>query len=125
MSLPLKTLDYVLVYVSDMKRSLNFYQDVLGLPVHSATPHQIEFDTGTTKLVLHRTPGGDVAPSHDARPPAGVGQIVFLVDNLQQSYEFLRAKGVIFSQIPQLQPSGVKLAVFHDPDGFGINLQQR
>ena len=28
-------------------------------------------------------------------------------------------------QKPDLQPSGRTLAVLHDPDGFGITLQQR
>ena len=38
MSIQLRKLDYVIVYVSDMQRSMNFYHDVLGLPLKFSSP---------------------------------------------------------------------------------------
>jgi catechol 2,3-dioxygenase-like lactoylglutathione lyase family enzyme len=49
----------------------------------------------------------------------------FMVDDLQATYEALKAQEIFFSLPPTQQNSGVTLAVFHDPDGLGITIQQR
>ena len=124
MAIQLQKPDYVVVYVSDMQRSTDFYQNVLGLPVKFISPGWTEFDTGSVILALHRT-GIEKLPTMGARPPAGQAHLGFVVDDLQSLYEELSAKDVYFSLPPQLQPTGRTLAVLHDPDGFGITLQQR
>ncbi|HLX58678.1 MAG TPA: VOC family protein [Ktedonobacteraceae bacterium] len=124
MSIQLKQLDYVIVYVSDMQRSVAFYRDVLGLALKFTSPGWTEFITGTTTIALH-TVGGGKLTEQQSLPPAGQAQIGFMVDNLQATYEALTAKDVVFSLPPKTQNSGVKLAVFHDPDGLGITIQQR
>ena len=53
------------------------------------------------------------------------GKTLESVDDLQSVYEELKAQDVHFSLSPQKQPSGLTLAVLHDPDGLGITLQQR
>ena len=124
MSIQLEKLDYIIVYVSDMQRSTNFYRDVLGLPLKFSSPGWTEFNTGTTTVALHRT-GGQAQPSEQSLPPAGQAHLGFIVDDLQGLYETLKAQDVHFSLPPQKQTSGVTLAVLHDPDGLGISLQQR
>ena len=52
-----KQLDYTMVIVSDMPRSVEFYRDKLGLPLKFESPEWTEFVTGTTTLALH---GGGV-----------------------------------------------------------------
>lgn len=42
------------VFVSDMRRSVEFYRDVLGLAVRFETTHWTEFETGSATLALHR-----------------------------------------------------------------------
>src|SRR5947209_8247962 len=124
MTIQLSKPDYIVVYVSDMQRSTAFYRDVLGLPLKFNTPGWTEFNTGTTTLALHTTPGEAVAQPA-GRTPAGLAQLGFIVDDLQATYESLKAQDVFFSLPPQKQPSGVTLAVLRDPDGLGISLQQR
>lgn len=124
MSIQLQKPDYIVVYVSDMQRSTIFYRDVLGLTLKFSTPGWTEFDLGTIKLALHRSSGGMLA-EQPGRPPAGVAHLVFIVDNLQARYEELKAQDVRFSLPPEKQVTGNTLAVMHDPDGFGITLQQR
>ncbi len=124
MSIQLQKPDYIIVYVSDMKRSTVFYRDVLGLPLKFTSPGWTEFNTGSTTLALHMT-GGDKVLQHQGRPPAGQAHIGFIVDDIQSAYEALKAQVVFFSLPPQKQTSGVTLAVLHDPDGLGITLQQR
>jgi len=116
--------DYIIVYVSDMPRSVAFYRDTLGLPLKFTLPGWSEFVTGSTTLALHTT-GGATLPEQPGRPPAGIAQLGFVVDDIQAAYETLQAQDIHFSLPPQKQTSGVTLAVLHDPDGLGITLQQR
>ena len=124
MSIQLQKLDYIIVYVSDMERSTAFYRDVLGLSMKFTSPGWTEFSTGTTTIALHTT-GDQKLPPSQGRPPAGLAQLGFVVDDLAATYEALKAQDVFFSLPPNKQTSGVTLAVLHDPDGLGISLQQR
>lgn len=124
MSIQLQKPDYVVIYVSDMQRSTAFYRDVLGLPVKFTSPGWTEFQTGDIAIALHKSSAGQ-STEPSPRPPAGVVQLAFNVDDLTATYEALKEKGVYFSLPPQKQVSGVTLAILHDPDGLGISLQQR
>jgi lactoylglutathione lyase len=126
MSIQLKQLDYVIVYVSDMQRSLAFYRDTLGLTLKFTSPGWTEFVTGTTTIALHVVGGGgEQSPARQSLPPAGQAHIGFMVDDLEATYEALKAQDVFFSLPPKTQNSGARLAVLHDPDGLGITIQQR
>ena len=48
-----KQMDYTMVVVSDMQRSVEFYRDKLGVPLKFQSPEWTEFDTGATTLALH------------------------------------------------------------------------
>jgi len=122
MSIQFQKPDYIIVFVSDMQRSVAFYRDVLGLPLKFTSPGWTEFNTGATTIALHKT-GGDGLP-RQSLPPAGNAHIGFMVDDIQSAYEALKAQGASFSLPPQKQNSGAILAVLQDPDGFGITIQQ-
>jgi lactoylglutathione lyase len=122
MSIQFQKPDYIIVFVSDMQRSVAFYRDVLGLPLKFTSPGWTEFNTGVTTIALHKT-GGDGLP-RQSLPPAGNAHIGFMVDDIQSAYEALTAQGASFSLPPQKQNSGAVLAVLQDPDGFGITIQQ-
>jgi lactoylglutathione lyase len=119
-------IDYTMIVVSDMQRSVEFYRDKLGIPLKFESPDWTEFATGATTLALH---GGGVA---DQRPPAGdpskvagACSIGFNVDNVDKTYEELKAKGIKFVMPPtQRQNEGIKLAVAIDPDGLPISFAQ-
>lgn len=57
-------IDYTMIVVSDMQRSVEFYRDKLGIPLKFQSPDWTEFATGTTTLALH---GGGV---RSTVPPA-------------------------------------------------------
>lgn len=122
MSIQLQTPERFVIYVSDMARSTAFYRDTLGLPLKFSSPGWTEFNNSGTTLALHRSMASESGP---VRPAAGQATIVFVVEDIQGTYETLKGQGIEFSLPPQAQPSGITLAVFHDPDGFGITLQQR
>ena len=118
-------MDYVMITVSNMARSVAFYKDKLGIPMKFGTPEWTEFQTGTTTLALH---GGGQPPASPRDPNAHVAgscSIGFNVDNLDLVYEQLQAKGVVFAMPPTAREGeDIKLAIALDPDGLPISLGQ-
>ena len=116
--------DYVMVMVSDMKRSVSFYRDRLGLPLKFEAPDWTEFTTGTTTVALH----GGAKPATGPAPkeqPAGSCSIGFNVKNLDETYHALKNKGVGFVMPPSdRQGEGIRLAVARDPDGLSISFAE-
>ncbi len=118
--------DYTMVVVSDMARSVEFYRDKLGIPLKFETPEWTEFQTGTTTLALH---GGGVArtgpPVGDPSKQAGSCSIGFNVEDVDKTYQELQAKGIRFMMPPtQREGEGIKLAVAIDPDGLPVSFAQ-
>ena len=121
-----KQMDYTMIVVSDMAKSVEFYRDKLGIPLKFESPEWTEFATGTTTLALH---GGGVAREYhdtgDQSQAAGSCSIGFNVDDVDKTYEELKAKGLRFVMPPtQREGEGIKLAVAIDPDGLPISFAQ-
>jgi lactoylglutathione lyase len=121
-----KQIDYTMVVVSDMQRSVEFYRDLLGIPLKFQSPDWTEFQTGATTLALH---GGGVKasipPAGDPTKQAGSCSIGFNVEDVDKTYEELKAKGIHFVMPPtQREGEGIKLAVGLDPDGLPIAFAQ-
>jgi lactoylglutathione lyase len=118
--------DYVMVNVSDMGRSVAFYRDTLGLRLRFESPGWSEFETGATTLALHagnRAAGSDVASQ--AGPSAGTCSLGFSVPDLNGTYAQLRERGARFVMPPTEQPNeGIRLAVCLDPDGLTISFAE-
>jgi lactoylglutathione lyase len=121
-----KEIDYTMIVVSDMQRSVEFYRDKLGIPLKFQSPDWTEFATGATTLALH---GGGIPsqgpPAGDPSKVAGACSIGFNVDDVDKTYEELKAKGIRFMMPPmQREGEGIKLAVAIDPDGLPISFAQ-
>ena len=121
-----KQIDYTMVVVSDMARSVAFYRDTLGIPLKFESSDWSEFLTGATTLALH---GGGLAPDPatkgDGDKYAGTCSIGFNVEDVDRTYEELKAKGARFVMPPtQREGEGIKLAVCIDPDGLPIAFAQ-
>ena len=61
---------YAIVFVSDMKRSVAFYRDVIGLPLKFDSPEWSEFATDGATFALHRSEHPPATPD-DSDLPAG------------------------------------------------------
>src|SRR6058998_92605 len=112
---PMKKIDYTIVFVSDMKRAVKFYRDVLGLPLKFESPDWTEFSTGTTTLALH----GGAKPKQNVKREshAGLCSIGFYVDDLEKAYAELKARDARFIMPPTAREGEpIKLAVCTDPD---------
>lgn len=121
-----KQIDYTMVVVSDMQRSVEFYRDKLGIPLKFQSPDWTEFDTGVTTLALH---AGGIPREHpetgDQSKIAGACSIGFNVEDVDKTFDELRGKGVLFVMPPtQREGEGIKLTVCLDPDGLPISFAQ-
>ena len=101
-------LNYVIKFVDDMDRAVEFFRDVLGLPLKFASPGWSEFATGETTLALH--------PASQMNP-GGTVELGFTVPDIDQFHREMTAKGVQFTLPPRKQDFGGVLAQFVDSEG--------
>jgi catechol 2,3-dioxygenase-like lactoylglutathione lyase family enzyme len=119
--MPLKCNGYMtLLFVRDIDRARDFYQNVLGLEFEHADDNSAAFILGPDALLLLNHAGADdlLSPSaveHDAARASSV--VVTSVDDVDALYEELRAKGVEFIRAPEDRWWGKRCAHFKDPDG--------
>ena len=104
----MKKLDYTIVFVSDMKRSVEFYRDVFGLALKSESPHWTEFATEGTILALH--PADSITPERSAsgHSPAGSCHPGFVVENLDAFADAGHVEPTSSSNGSPRQPQGVE-----------------
>lgn len=113
---------YTIVFVSDMKRAVAFYRDVIGLPLKFETPGWTEFATEGATLALHKCEGlGGKDDPH--KVPAGRCRPGFNVSNLDEFHQRMVAKNVPCVQEPK-EVFGARIAQYLDPDGLGISVSE-
>ena len=109
------------VLVSQLKRSVAFYRDVLGFAEIDGSEDSAVLASGDTRLVLLAVAGE--APV-DRRPV----RLNLEVGDLDQAFRDLTGKGITFTGRPAPVNRGGKLelweAMFRDPDGNDIALTQ-
>jgi lactoylglutathione lyase len=113
--------NYAIVFVSDMKRSVAFYRDVVGLPLKFDSPEWSEFATEGATLALHRAE--DPATSQDGEQPAGRCRPGFSVRDLDEFHARMLEHQVICTQQPK-DLFGAKIAQYLDPDGLAISVSE-
>ena len=118
----MKKLSYAIVFVSDMKRSIAFYRDVLDLPLKFESPEWTEFANDGSTIALHLA--DSMNPAAMGQSPAGSCHLGFQVEDLDALHQNLQAKGVKCIQAPKLQDFGAKLAIYMDPDGLPISVSE-
>jgi lactoylglutathione lyase len=117
--------DYVMVNVSEMGRSVRFYRDTLGLALKFESPGWSEFETGGTTLALHLAPPPGGKGAGPSGPVAGSCSIGFSVKSLDATYGELQSRGARFVMPPTVQENeGIRLAVCVDPDGLAVSFAE-
>jgi catechol 2,3-dioxygenase-like lactoylglutathione lyase family enzyme len=116
------------VVASDIKASLNFYQNILGLefigitPVWFGTMHRLRFGTSDFKLIEPKVvpPRGTIGLENQT----GFRYVTFAVKNLSEICRELQKIGIEFT-IPEreIRP-GVSIAMVKDPDGNIVEFVQ-
>ncbi len=107
----------VILLVSDMRRSISFYKNTLGLPLKSRSKDWTEFIQDGTVLALH-----PAMKKFRPKSKPKVGMLIgFKVGNIDEVYKVLKRKRVKFMKEPLLEHFG-KHAVILDPDGYMISI---
>lgn len=101
------------IYVSDLQKSKQFYQDI-GFEVKLTDEDWIEFNFGETSFAILQRPvhKGDVIASKT--------RIMFETDDIELVYEELKNKGVKTIGEIRTEPYG-KLLTLKTPTGIGWN----
>ncbi len=107
-------MSYAIKFVKDMDQAVQFYRDILGLPLKFQSPEWSEFITGETTLALH--------PASELNP-AGKVQLGFHVPDLLTFYQEMTSRGIAFTQ-PPTQESGSLLARFLDGEGIEVSVSE-
>lgn len=115
--------NYAIVFVSDMKRSVAFYRDVIGLPLKYETPHWTEFATDGATLALHVHEGPGSGKDDPRQVPAGRCRPGLSVPDLDAFHEKMVENAVPCIEAPA-ELFGVRLAQYLDPDGLGISVNE-
>ncbi|HPF39420.1 MAG TPA: VOC family protein [Phycisphaerae bacterium] len=117
-------IDYAIVFVHDMKKSVAFYRDVVGLPLKFETPHWTEFATEGSTLALHiaDAPNPDSGLAEDE--PAGRCRTGFSVPDLDAFHARMLQHNVTCVQPPKDQ-FGARIAQYADPDNLVISVSQQ
>jgi lactoylglutathione lyase len=112
--------NYAIVFVSDMKRSVSFYRDIIGLPLKFESPGWTEFATDGATLALHSSE--QAADSDDPRlVPAGRCRPGLSVPNLDEFHTRMVASRVVCIEEPR-DLFGARIAQYLDPDGLPISV---
>ncbi len=102
----------IILFVKNMKATITFYRDVIGLTPDEDQPfpeHRFfRFDTGACKLCLHSA----------SRPNEGRQKLVFHVESVSAVHQHLRSKG---KRLRKLENNdGRAIFDIRDPEGNRI-----
>ncbi len=115
--------NYTIIFVSDMKRSVSFYKDVLGLPLRFESPEWTEFASEGVTVALHICERHNPDQEKRKITVAGGCRPGFSVPNLDLFHDNLISKGIPCLQEPK-ENFGVRIAQYLDPDGLLISVSE-
>ena len=111
----------ICLFVQDFDTCVKFYRDTLGLKVKDTDEGFMSFELEGTELALMDLPTAVGMIDEETIQPSKKVIHRFLMgaflDNCDEAYETLKAKGVEFIKPPTTQPWGQRTAYFKDPDG--------
>jgi lactoylglutathione lyase len=119
------SMKYIILYVNDFEKTMNFYRDILGLTIKMEHGTYVEFNTGSTTLSINTResvkeltglpiPGNSVSSQ--------TFEVGFVVEDVFATVESLREQGVSIMLEPVTKPWGQTVAYISDPDGHFIEI---
>ncbi|HSN02168.1 MAG TPA: VOC family protein [Acidimicrobiales bacterium] len=123
------------ISVHDPDAALAFYRDALGLEVRADVSSEgfrwvtVAAPGQDVDIVLSQPHGGRSAAEGDALlslvTRGSLQAAIFRTDDLEGTFERVRASGAEVLQEPQSQPWGVRDCAFRDPSGNLVRIQER
>ncbi|OLS27628.1 MAG: hypothetical protein HeimC2_10750 [Candidatus Heimdallarchaeota archaeon LC_2] len=113
----LQKISYVVIYVTDMERSVEFYLEKLGCEIlfKSDSFTHLTISGEDTKIGLHHTEKGYSGQRIST-------EVTFLVNNAREDQKKLEARGVIFSRDAIEIAPNTWVANFRDPDSNNLSI---
>lgn len=116
--MPFRKVGAVILLVSNMEKSIKFYNEIIELPIKTRSKDWTEFFNNDTVLALHP------APKKKGILKTGSGTLVgFEVTDLGSTVKKLKEKRVKFFKRPKEEPFG-RHAIVRDPDGHLISIAE-
>jgi catechol 2,3-dioxygenase-like lactoylglutathione lyase family enzyme len=117
------------IICGDIKASLHFYQDLLGLtsagvnPATTGTMHRLRFGTSDVKLIDPTKRPGTGPIGIDQQ--LGFRYLTFVVTNLDEVIQRLEAEHIEFTRPKTEIRPGTTIAMVKDPDGNIVEFVER
>lgn len=112
------TITQIELFVLDLARAIEFYREILQLPLLVQTNSSALLESGAVHLMLSR-----------ANDSAAGGSVYFEVGDIELRCEELKSRGVKFERDPHLvalmPDHELRIASFRDPDGNKLALTCR
>jgi lactoylglutathione lyase len=120
---------YTILYVSDVTKSIEFYENAFGFERKFITPDNDygELNTGETTLsfaskeLANSNLKNGFLVSNLANQPFGI-EVGFITDNVDETIEKALSAGAIITEKPKQKPWGQTVAYIRDIDGFLIEI---
>ena len=120
---------YTIIYVADVRATLDFYQRAFGFATRFVTDDAQfgQLDTGTTALAFARHDVASASLGVEYRPlnadalPAGI-EIGFATDDVSAAFERAVNAGATALTAPTLKPWGQTVAYLRAPEGTLVEL---
>ena len=109
-----KKVGNVILAVKDLEKSVNFYHNILGMPIKNT--RSIWIDLGQSGALLSLRPA-----SAELSIPNDMIMIGFVIGDVESAVNELKSKNVNVDREIQTREAG-KNAIIRDPDGYMISL---
>ena len=118
-------IDHVAIVVSDMERSIEFYNGVLGLTIirdgRKDPPNKKTFLGAKSRTLVALTEDKN-RKGGGAGAVEGVAHVAFKVDDVEKARETLKSKAVTFIEEKVEKDGKIKAYHFLDPDGLELEI---
>jgi catechol 2,3-dioxygenase-like lactoylglutathione lyase family enzyme len=130
-------LSHSFLYVHDQDAAIAFYRDVVGLEVRTdapmgedrwvtvSPPSQPEIEIGLLAIGPPVVPEPDREPLKALLAKGSLGSLIFWTDDVDKTFEELRAAGAEVLQEPIDQGYAKRDCAFRDPSGNMVRFAQR
>jgi catechol 2,3-dioxygenase-like lactoylglutathione lyase family enzyme len=118
---PLLGLRHVALSVRDVRRSVEFYRDVLGMQVEwEPDPDNVYLTSGSDNLAIHKLPDG--AEPGAVQSVHHIGFIVARLEDVDALAERVEGRGIELVYPLKTHRDGARSFYFRDPDGLLIQV---
>ncbi len=119
-----RRVDYVILFVNDIQRSIAFYRDVVGLPFKFTEAGYAEFATEGTKFALYERARLPWLIGREGVAGGPFGEVAFLVEDVDAEAERVRGASAAILSGPVDRPWGHRTLHVLDPDGHVVEFAQ-